>query len=68
MKHGYDFKTIPDAFLANASIQESINDRGIKVYSVYIPAESFNGASDTLVDFFNQYVINNSVKLLTSTN
>ncbi len=64
IQHGYDFKTIPDSFLANASVIKGEDEYGNLTYKVHIPAASFTGASETLVAFFNQFVINNAMNLV----
>lgn len=63
-QHGYDFKTIPDSFLENAAVLQVNSADGTRSYKVHIPAESFHGASKTLVDFFDTYVVKNAMNLL----
>lgn len=60
-KHGYDFKFMPEQFIQNIRTETSQTDTGVSL-KVTIPSENFLGESDSKVNFFQTYVVNNAAQ------
>lgn len=63
--HGHDFKTIPENVINSIQVR-TVKDKDKVSIEMSIPNEVLTDMSDSLVEYFNDYILENTEKRITA--